>query len=202
MQQAARKWVREWIQVPARCAAEPERTRQGAQPAAGFTLAELVVGLSIATLLAALALPVWSTWLAEQRVQTVGSRLLAALQSARGAAIAGSSSVHICPAMTGAGANDCASLRDWSGGWLNLREEGSAWRPLRRSGRLPEGVRVDVNSGGLQDGVWFDASGFPSQGGGGFASGSWVVCAAGARAQIVTLASSGRVRISTGAACV
>ncbi|MBU3694663.1 MAG: hypothetical protein FGM40_07540 [Rhodocyclaceae bacterium] len=66
---------------------------------------------------------------------------------------------------------------------------------------MASGIRVEVNATQLQDGVMFDARGFAVQAGGSFASGSWLVCAKGARAQTVTLAPSGRARISTGAVC-
>lgn len=169
--------------------------------ASGFTLTELLVGLSIATLLTGLALPAWTIWLAEQRVQIAGSRLVQALVASRRAAIATGASVRLCAvAVDSAAVNTCATQRDWARGWLSLLVRAGVWQPLRESGPL-DGVRVEVNAAQLQEGVIFDARGFATQVTGGFAAGSWMICARGARVQVVTLAPSGRTRISTGATC-
>lgn len=167
----------------------------------GFTLTELLVGLSIATLLAGLALPAWTAWLAEQRVQTTGNRLLLAMTAARRAAIGVGTRVRLCAVDVTAAATSCGARRDWAVGWLSLLEEAGAWRAWRESGPLARGVRVEVNATPLQDGIVFDARGFAMQTGGGFAAGSWLICAKGARGQTVTLAPSGRARISTGGVC-
>jgi type IV fimbrial biogenesis protein FimT len=81
----------------------------------GLTVAELLVGLSIATLPLMLALPAWGTWLAEQRVRAVESRLLAALAAARAAAVGSGVAARLCAMATGGG---CVSKRDWSQRWL------------------------------------------------------------------------------------
>lgn len=164
----------------------------------GFTLPELLVAVSIAMLLTALALPVWRGWMAEQRVQSAGSRLLAGLTAARRSAIDGSLMVKVC-ARTVAGG--CGVRREWSDGWLSQHEAQGGWRTLRDSGPIPAGVRVEANSSALQEGVTFEARGFPVQASGGFASGSWLICARGARQRTVTLAPSGRARLSIGATC-
>lgn len=164
---------------------------------AGFTLAELLAGLSIATLLVALALPEWVGWLAEQRVQAASSRLLAGLASARGDAIRGGVAVRLC-ATEGGG---CVARREWSGGWLSQRGGDGGWQNRRDYGPAPDGVRVEAAATALHEGVVFESRGFAVQSGGGFASGSWVVCAKGARSRTVTLAPSGRARLSTGALC-
>lgn len=175
----------------------PVRRLRGRQ--SGFTLTELLAGLSIATLVLALALPVWKGWLAEQRARNVGSRLLAGLVAARTAAVSNGAPVRVCPVSVSGG---CATQRDWSGGWLALQSSLSGWRTLLDSGLRAGGVRVEVNATALEPGVAFDTRGFAVQtGGGGFASGSWVVCASGARTRTVTLAPSGRARISTGSIC-
>jgi Tfp pilus assembly protein FimT len=166
----------------------------------GLTVAELLVGLSIATLPLMLALPAWGTWLAEQRVRAVESRLLAALAAARAAAVGSGVAARLCAMATGGG---CVSKRDWSQGWLGQSGGAQGWRSILESGALGGGVRVEVNATMLEPGVAVDTRGFALQtaGGGGFASGSLLVCATGARSRTVTLAPSGRARISTGATC-
>jgi Tfp pilus assembly protein FimT len=166
----------------------------------GLTVAYLLFGLSIATLPLMLALPAWGTWLAEQRVRAVESRLLAALAAARAAAVGSGVAARLCAMATGGG---CVSKRDWSQGWLGQSGGAQGWRSILESGALGGGVRVEVNATMLEPGVAVDTRGFALQtaGGGGFASGSLLVCATGARSRTVTLAPSGRARISTGATC-
>jgi len=164
---------------------------------AGFTLAELLAGLSIATLLLAFALPQWVGWLAEQRVSAATQRLLSGLALARGEAIQKGVPVRFCAASP----SGCDTQREWSAGWRSQRSHRFGWLTLRDSGPAPDGVRVEVAAAVLQQGVVFESRGFAVQSGGGFASGSWVVCARGARQRTVTLAPSGRARVSTGAAC-
>ncbi len=164
---------------------------------AGFTLAELLAGVSIATLLLALALPQWAAWLAEQRVLVASQQLLSGLASARGEAINGGVPVRFCAAVPGG----CGSQREWTAGWRSQRSDAMGWQTVRDSGPAPDGVRVEVLASVLQQGVVFESRGFAVQDGGGFASGSWVVCARGARQRTVTLAPSGRARLSTGARC-
>lgn len=165
----------------------------------GFTLPELLAGLSIATLLVALAWPAWSAWLAEERAQYAGARLLTGLAAARGAAIGSGSATRVCPAGDGGA---CISQRDWSRGWLVQQSGSGLWQTLDRAGLLPDRVRVEVAASALEGGVQFEPRGFAvNPSGGGFASGSWVVCVPGARARTITLAPSGRARISTGTAC-
>lgn len=164
---------------------------------AGFTLAELLAGMSIATLMLALALPQWAAWLAEQRVLVASNRLLSGLALARGEAIHRGTPVRFCAAS----ASGCSTQREWSGGWRSQRSREASWQTLRDSGPTPDGVRVEVAATVLQEGVVFESRGFATQAGGGFASGSWLVCARGARQRTVTLAPSGRARMSTGALC-
>lgn len=167
------------------------------KPVAGFTLIELLAGLSIATLLLALALPQWASWLAEQRVSVVAGRLLSGLARARVEAIQRGLPVRLCAAAQ----NDCATRSEWSSGWHSQSGHAQGWQTLRVSEPPPNGVRVEVMATVLQPGVVFESRGFAMQAAGGFASGSWVVCARGARQRTITLAPSGRARLSTGAPC-
>lgn len=167
----------------------------------GFTLAELLVGLSIAMLMAGLALPSWTSWLAERRVQAAGSRLFLALATSRRTAMGTGARVRLCAVDGTVSMDRCNTRRDWTGGWVSLLETAGAWSRLQGSGPLTNGIRLEVGALQLQDGVVFDNRGFATQNAGGFAAGTWLICARGARGQTLTLAPSGRARISVGASC-
>lgn len=76
--------------------------------ARGFTLIELVVTLTIAAVLAALAMPGMRTLLANNRLRVGGTDLMSALLLARSEAIKRNAQVSVHP-VTGT---------DWSSGWV------------------------------------------------------------------------------------
>jgi len=74
--------------------------------AAGFTLPELMVAITITAILAGLAAPSFSTLIANQRAKAVASELFATLSMARSEAIGRNANVTLSP-KTGA----------WQNGW-------------------------------------------------------------------------------------
>lgn len=164
----------------------------------GQTLVELLVGLSIAAILAALAVGGWRVWLAEQRVSAASALLLGDLVDARARAMQEGSPVWVCPTADQAA---CASLKNWAAGWMSRVDDAPVepvvWKTEPAVGEL----RIDTNSSGLASGVVFSGRGSAQQPSGAFSSGSWVVCATGARSRSITLAPSGRLRTSIGAQC-
>lgn len=80
----------------------------------GFTLIELLVGMLITALLASIAVPSFSSLLAEKKLSTTAHHLLADLNLARSEAIKRSVRVLFCPG-TGCSANFGAT--EWTGGW-------------------------------------------------------------------------------------
>lgn len=164
----------------------------------GQTLVELLVALSIAAVLAGLAAAGWRVWLAEQRVAAAGSLLLSDLVDARARAMQEGSPVWVCPT---ADQSACASLKNWSTGWMTRVEDAPAGPVVWKTELSAGDLRIDVNSSGLAAGVVFSGRGTAQQQGGGFGSGSWVVCASGARSRTITLAPSGRLRTSVGSPC-
>lgn len=165
---------------------------------AGHTLVELLASLSIASIVVALALPDWSGWLAERRVLVAAERLRGELTAARRLALAGGQVVRLCPTIDRMA---CETQRDWSAGWLSQKQSASGWQTLQVASSLPSRVRIETNTSNLSAGLQFNERGFAILASGGFASGSWSVCATGAQGRTITLAASGRLRSSVGGAC-
>ena len=82
----------------------------------GFTLLELMVTLTVAAVLAVVAIPSFRDLLRKNRVSSANNALLADLSYARSEAITRGSIVSICPSSDG---SSCASdKQNYEGGWI------------------------------------------------------------------------------------
>jgi len=82
----------------------------------GFTLVELIITLSIAAILAAIAAPSFASIIQNNRMATQYNELLASLTLARSEAIKRGQRVSVCQSSTG---NSCGgSATNWHAGWL------------------------------------------------------------------------------------
>jgi type IV fimbrial biogenesis protein FimT len=83
----------------------------------GFTLAELMVTVAIAAILAALAVPAMQNFLAAQAVEALAQELSTALRLARSEALKRGVEVSICAA-SATDASACAGAANWKNGWV------------------------------------------------------------------------------------
>lgn len=87
---------------------------------AGFTLIELMVALTVAGILTALAVPAFRTFLQNDRLMTEAFALRASMDLARSEAIKEDAQVTVCPSSDGLTCN----ATDWSQGWIVLSANG------------------------------------------------------------------------------
>ncbi|MET0935405.1 MAG: GspH/FimT family pseudopilin [Luteibacter sp.] len=87
----------------------------------GFTWLELLVALTIAGLLAAIALPALGTAIARHRLDAAARALVQALDGARMAAVGRPDGTVACPSHNG---KRCTGGGDWSVGWI-VRDGGT-----------------------------------------------------------------------------
>ncbi|WP_255520209.1 GspH/FimT family pseudopilin [Ramlibacter aurantiacus] len=81
----------------------------------GLTLIELMVGLSIAAILAAIAAPSFRTLLARRAVESAAADFMADFRYARTEALKRGHPVSVCGSSDGLA---CTHSKDWRGGWI------------------------------------------------------------------------------------
>ena len=82
----------------------------------GFTLIEVLVSISIASILASIAIPSFSRMIENNRISSASNDFLSSLMFARSEAAKRSISVSICTSSNGASCN--TSLDDYASGWI------------------------------------------------------------------------------------
>ena len=118
--------------------------------ARGFTLIELMMTLTVAAIMMAIAIPSMRTFLQNQRIASTASTLMYALSYARSEAVKennpttlGVGGIEVCPSLNGA---TCDNAGNWSDGWVVLSPNPNIVGPLQVLGSLPPGVTVTQNA--------------------------------------------------------
>lgn len=164
----------------------------------GFSLAELLVALAIAALLAGLALPGYGDWIASKELMNEARQLADNMNRARAEAIKSGMRVNLC--QTGGGPA-CIPVGTWDRGWIlfmdtNGNGEVDDGEPVLWTGdAAPPGVTVAAN-GPLKHYVSYTSLGHARMLNGALQMGTFTVCRKGRKAVDVVLAHSGRVRIA------
>ena len=86
--------------------------------AAGFTLIELIITLTIAGILGALAVPAMQTFILDQRLTTQANDFIADLSLSRSEAIRQASNVVICKQGGSVSSPSCSTSAAWGAGWV------------------------------------------------------------------------------------
>lgn len=170
-------------------------------PAAGVTLVELVIGLALAALLACVALPVYSDWIADYQVLNHAQKLAGTLNIARTEAVKQGRHVNLCKS---ANLRDCATTGGWEEGYIvhvdgdRDGEVDAGERALRVEGPATQGITIRGNRP-VADYVSYTSLGTTRLLRGGLQMGTFTVCKSGRRAVDVVLAHSGRARVQKSA---
>jgi type IV fimbrial biogenesis protein FimT len=92
-------------------------------PRNGFTLIELIVTISVAAILLALAVPSFQSLMISNRITAQTNDLVSDLAFARSEAIKRGATVTVCYANT---ATSCGAGTDWTQGWMVFVDAGTA----------------------------------------------------------------------------
>ncbi|SRR5579875_624736 len=97
--------------------------RSRAPHAAGFTLIELMVTITVAAILMAVAVPAFRSFLQNDRLLTEANLLVASLNLARSEAIKEDADVWVCASSDGL---TCSGVANWTQGWIVQLATGAA----------------------------------------------------------------------------
>lgn len=100
-------------------------------PAAGHTLPELLTMLGIAAIVAAAAVPTFSTLLLDSRMNAAVATALHAVNLARQFSATRSETIRLCGSVD---ERECSGAAEWSGGLLLADDGGRFRRPLGLAG--------------------------------------------------------------------
>jgi type IV fimbrial biogenesis protein FimT len=88
----------------------------------GFTLIELMLGISVLGILLGIGVPAYQGMIRQNRLAAQTNELLATAAMARSEAVKRGSTVSICPAATD-GSNACSGDASWSNGWILFNDD-------------------------------------------------------------------------------
>ncbi|MFO7859403.1 MAG: GspH/FimT family pseudopilin [Ectothiorhodospiraceae bacterium] len=166
----------------------------------GFTLLQLLITVTVAAILATVAVPAFQEFLERQRSQAAIAELRNALALGRQEAAQSGSSVTVCPTANG---EACRNDGDWSDGWMVFEDpdrletcDDAGNGQCNHGGRVfsvHPGVSgaVTINGNALiEDAVTFRPQGFAK-----LSNGTFTVCSAdGEILRGLVVAWSGRMR--------
>lgn len=173
----------------------------------GVTFVELLVTLSIFSILLAVGVPSFSQFTANNRLNSYANTLFSHLSLARSEAIKRNTRVAICKSMDG---SSCASSGDWSQGWIvfvdldNNASVGNDEQIITTMPALSAGFSFAGNTN-VSNYISYDGQGIQKLTSGGFQSGTITLCpaapAAAGNGRDVILSSSGRSRVTKITTC-
>lgn len=112
---------------------------------AGFTLIEAMVTVTIAIILATIALPSYTSFVANQRVKSVGADLVVTMIKARNEAIMRNANVTVT-----------ANAGGWQNGWQTTDHNNAI---LDTHGIVPQTIAISANFTGTGGSVIYQGSG-------------------------------------------
>lgn len=158
-----------------------------------FTLVELVITLTIAAILATIALPAVGRFIHSNRLASIANNFVGTLSLARSEALKRATNAGVCPSNTGTA---CVGT-SWASGWIVFVDVdgNSAWTASDVVLRAYEPVTADTTINGSTSLIVYDSQGrVPTNG-----IGSYVVCNTKlGQNRTVEVNSSGRFRATQG----
>lgn len=170
----------------------------------GFSLVELLVTLTVAGILLALAVPSMATFLQSNRLTTATNNLMADMQLARTEAIKRGVQAAVCKSADGSTCSTSTSV-SWAAGWLVFvdADNSGTWTAgtdlrLRVQEALPDDLTLTVNPSGTNVLV-FTRRGLVFQNKG---KGTYKLCSVPLdRARVIDVSATGRPNLSEAPSC-
>ena len=173
------------------------RGARGAQCALGWTLVELLIAVSVAAFLGLIAAPVYTDWIASQKLLNEARHLADSLMLARSEAIKHGYRVNVCKSPD---RRQCATQGGWQQGWVLYGDDDrdgdvdAGETIVQVSGPVERDITIDGNRP-VKDYVSYTSLGHARMLNGALQMGTFTLCKPGQYALEVVLANTGRVRI-------
>jgi len=172
----------------------------------GFTLIELMVTLSLAAILMAIAVPNMRTFIQNNRLTAAANDLLRSFQLARTEAIKRQQNVVVCASADPTAANPSCSYGQFSG-WIVFQDTNSDWQAgggepiLERHGLIDSSIFVRIDNDGIES---YGSSGFANPAGAKTPTRNVVICdsrgiqlvGANSTARAFLITATGRAHVS------
>lgn len=157
----------------------------------GFSLLELMITISIAAILLAIAVPSFQSLMANNRITSQTNNFLASLALARSEALKQGTGVSVCASANG---SSCAgtSTTDWSTGWIVFTDSGTIGSVdgsdtvLRVAEALRGGVVLTSISSSTQGYIRYSPNGSVT------ATNSFTLCKSGMTGRTIAISMTGR----------
>lgn len=159
----------------------------------GFTLIELIVTLTIAGILVAIAAPAMRTFMLSQRLTTQANEFIADVNFARSEAIKRTGNIGVCASSSG---TNCSGA--WQNGWVVFADADNSrtWTSGDSVLRVHESIASGVAMNGSATVVVFNAAGLLDNGTG---AGDYTLCSSQiGQSRTVGIATTGRPTLSSG----
>lgn len=164
----------------------------------GFTLIELIIVLTIAGILAALAGPAMNTFIQSNRLTAATNDFIGALNLARSEALRRGTNAGVCKSDNG---SSCTNTGTWSSGWIVFLDgdNNGPWTAsdslVRAHEGLVSGTAINVSTG--PDAILYNRQGLvPAASPSGYA---YIVCNSKInKSRTIAIGSAGRTNLSDG----
>jgi len=171
----------------------------------GFSLIELLIAMTVASVLLALGVPGYQGMVGAYQLSNHAQFLAGTLNHARSEAIKRSQRVNVCKTYDG---KQCAAEGSWATGWIlfvDANRNGQidpGERILHIEAAVANGITLSGNHP-VEDYVSYTSMGHARMLNGALQMGTFVACKTGQSAIKIVLANSGRARVEkTALACV